>query len=244
MNRLIAILLMFFSHVSFAQQKISNKDLKDLKCRLEGIFDNQEQASIDKSYSGLVLHVKEIDPVKKVKTEIVRAKKIKQKKEDVKEKTKTTKEESVEENDKGGFWLYAEQANFSSPRQPSFQRIIHLNKFDEDLIVLRMYEIQNGLQYAGAWETPEKLKGITMNELTDRKGCEIFLNKDKKGNFFGTTVGNDCISNLNGSSYAISEMSIYANFIITLDRGYDSNNNQVWGPEKGGYRFRKFTINK
>jgi hypothetical protein len=55
--------------------------------------------------------------------------------------------------------------------------------------------------------------------------------------FFGSTHGTACTSELRGASYATSEVKIYRDRIVSWDRGYSSDNAQVWGATKGGYVF-------
>ena len=54
-----------------------------------------------------------------------------------------------------------------------------------------------------------------------------------------STKDRDCISNLRGASYATSEVTIKNDRIFSWDRGLDTNDDQVWGAEKGGYIFLK-----
>ncbi|MCK5454144.1 MAG: hypothetical protein KAJ16_07275 [Calditrichia bacterium] len=55
----------------------------------------------------------------------------------------------------------------------------------------------------------------------------------------GSTRGNDCQSSLRGTAYATSEVTIRKTELISWDRGFDSNDQQVWGAEKAGYIFKK-----
>ena len=59
------------------------------------------------------------------------------------------------------------------------------------------------------------------------------------GSYEGSTNGKDCQSDLRGAKYATSEVVISDEGIKSWDRGYDENDKQVWGAEKGGYVFKK-----
>ena len=48
-----------------------------------------------------------------------------------------------------------------------------------------------------------------------------------------------CPSILYGANYTTSEVEIFNDKIISWDRGFDINNNQVWGATNGGYIFNK-----
>lgn len=145
---------------------------------------------------------------------------------------------------KGGYWLYMEQAVASSPDKPYSQRIFHLMLKDDKTIVSQVYEIHEPLRFAGGWNDMSKLKPLTKDSLIGREGCALYIQKDENGNFHGSTSGKDCGSTLRGAAYSTSEVYIYPNLLISWDRGYDKADKQVWGAEQGGYRFRKFTMSR
>lgn len=209
MNRLLLIVFLFSSVFAGAQQKLTKADLEEVKNRLEGSFDNEEQSKTDNSFKHIKLHTKEIS---------IRGK-----------------------NKEGGYWLYVEQAMASNQDKPYRQRIYHLYKKDNETLVTKVYELDEPLRFAGAWAKTDKLKKLTRDSLYEKEGCDIYLTKTEDGDFTGGTVGKGCLSTLKGASYATSEITIYSNMLVSWDRGRDEHDNLVWGPEKGGYRFRKFT---
>ena len=44
-------------------------------------------------------------------------------------------------------------------------------------------------------------------------------------------------STLRGATYAVSDVTLSATQILSWDRGYDAQDNQVWGAEAGPYEF-------
>lgn len=140
---------------------------------------------------------------------------------------------------KDGYWLYVEQAVASAVKRPYRQRIYHVYQQDERTLVSKVYELHAPMRFAGAWSNPALLKDITKDSLVDRQGCAIYLQKNKDGDFAGATPGKECLSSLRGAAYATSEVVIYANKLSSWDRGWDNNDKQVWGAEKGGYEFVK-----
>jgi CpeT protein len=137
------------------------------------------------------------------------------------------------------YWFYVEQALATKQDKPYRQRVYHLYKQDDTTVVSKVFEIRNPLKYAGGWNDDSKLRGLSPDSLIDRQGCSIFLKKTGKGVFSGSTPGKECLSSLRGASYATSEVSIYPDRLISWDRGWDKENKQVWGAEKGGYVFLK-----
>lgn len=147
---------------------------------------------------------------------------------------------------KDGYWLYLEQTVSDTPDKPYRQVVYHLSlkEKDDKTLLMNLYEIKNPAQYAGAWRDVSKLKLLRKDSLIERTGCTVFIQKDEFGNFHGNTEGKGCGSVLRNAAYSTSSIDIYPNLFISLDKGFDKTDKQVWGAEKGGYRFRKFTLNK
>ncbi|MBS1783142.1 MAG: chromophore lyase CpcT/CpeT [Bacteroidetes bacterium] len=140
-----------------------------------------------------------------------------------------------------GNWLYAEFSETTKSDEPFRQRIYHLQKKDQSTLVLEVYELPDANRFAGAWSEPEKLKKFPYDSLIARTGCFIFIQKDIDGNFNGKTVGNGCESKIGDATYSTLEISCYSTLQTYWSRGYNKYEKQVWGPEKYGYRFRKWT---
>jgi hypothetical protein len=137
------------------------------------------------------------------------------------------------------YWLYVEQAMATNENKPYRQRVYRLSKVNDTTIESRVYTIKNGENYFGDWKLENPLANLTIDSLEERKGCSIFLNKINKSEFSGSTNKTDCESSLKGATYAISFVNIYTDMIISWDRGFDKDDNQVWGAINGGYIFDK-----
>jgi CpeT protein len=140
-----------------------------------------------------------------------------------------------------GHWLYVEQAVATALERPYRQRVYHVTARPDGTFESAVYSLPNPLQYAGEWLRPEPLAGLTLDQLEKREGCAVILRKVGPAEFTGGTVGTECASGLSGAAYATSEVTISAEGMISWDRGYDTQGNQVWGAEKGGYNFRRVT---
>jgi len=140
---------------------------------------------------------------------------------------------------KDGRWLYVEQAAAETEDKPYRQRVYHVYRQDETTIVSKVYEIKDAANYIGGWKNEAKLTALNADSLIDRQGCSIYLRKNEDGTFSGSTPGKECLSSLRGASYATSEVTIFADKLVSWDRGWDSNGKQVWGAVKGGYIFKK-----
>ncbi len=142
-------------------------------------------------------------------------------------------------NSKDGYWLYVEQAVSSSQDKPYRQRVYHLYQQDDTTIISKVYELKNPSQYIGGWKDKSLLSSIVPDSLIDRQGCGIYLHKISKNIYSGSTPGKECLSSLRGAQYATSEVTIYTQKLVSWDRGWDKDNKQMWGAEKGGYTFLK-----
>ncbi len=205
MKKFIFITAFIITSLSaWCQEKVDDRDLLELKARMEGTFTSEVQAKSDSDYYNIHLQMS-----------------------------------AIWERSEDGYWLYVEQAMASRLTQPYRQRIYHLYRQDDITLVSKVYEINAPMRFAGAHGNPDLLKGLTKDSLIDRQGCAIYLRKDKNGNFSGATPGKECLSSLRGAAYATSEVVINEDKLISWDRGWDKNDKQVWGAEKGGYHFIK-----
>ena len=133
-----------------------------------------------------------------------------------------------------GPWLYVEQA--LEGKAPYRQRIYHLVNV-EGGVRSEIFTMPSAPEYAGA--NAERLSALTPDDLTPREGCAIELERIAKGHYRGSTVDDECTSTLAGATYATSEVDLRHRELVTWDRGYDADGNQVWGATAGPYRFRR-----
>lgn len=136
-----------------------------------------------------------------------------------------------------GVWLYVEQATSSVQQKPYRQRVYHVTQIGKNKFESAVYTIENPLRFAGDFKKESPLAGLTPDSLKSRDGCSVFLTKNKKGYYSGSTIGKDCSSDLRGAKYATSEVKVYKNKIVSWDRGWGDNGEQIWGATGGGYIF-------
>ena len=137
-------------------------------------------------------------------------------------------------------WLYVEQAADGYLDRPYRQRVYELKQLTDNTFASVVYTFDEPLNHAGAWKKDSPLNELSPESLTIRKGCAVYLEwVETKQVFSGATDTNKCESNLRGASYATSEVVIHKDKVVSWDRGYDADNQQVWGAEKGGYIFIK-----
>lgn len=137
-----------------------------------------------------------------------------------------------------GYWLYVEQAMAGRTEKPYRQRVYHLTAQDggyrSDVFLL-----PDPSRCTGAWREQSLPGAWTPDSLIAREGCSILLHwRDGEG-FAGGTDGRNCPSELRGAAYAVSEVTVTETGMVSWDRGFDRDGQQVWGATGGGYIFRK-----
>ena len=137
-----------------------------------------------------------------------------------------------------GRWLYVEQAMATALDKPYRQRIYNVTDAGDGAVLSMVYELPNAAERIGAWRNPDAFDADSPEGLTKRDGCVIRLAPNGDG-WMGSTNGKDCLSSLRGAAYATSEVRLFDGRIETWDRGYDANDQQVWGAKKGPYVFVK-----
>ena len=138
-----------------------------------------------------------------------------------------------------GYWFYVEQALANYPQKPYRQRIYHVSRVNDSTFQSNIYLLNSPEQFIGFWEKGISLTNLSPDSLIFREGCSIFLKKTDTSTFQGKTIGKECISNLKGASYATAEVIVRPDMLISLDRGYNEFDKQVWGSKTEGYIFKK-----
>ncbi|MBK9096529.1 MAG: chromophore lyase CpcT/CpeT [bacterium] len=138
-----------------------------------------------------------------------------------------------------GPWIYIEQAASETKDQPYRQRVYQIKQRSDGKIESIVYSIPNPLRFAGDYKKEFPLLRLTPDSLLIKAGCDVVLHRTDDGYFEGGSIDKNCKSDLRGASYATSEVMIDKDKMLTWDRGFDENGNQVWGATKGGYVFIK-----
>lgn len=138
-----------------------------------------------------------------------------------------------------GPWLYVEQAAASALDRPYRQRVYHITGGTHEPLKSVVLALPGDpLEHAGAWRDADPLGQFGPDDLLLREGCAMtLLPEGEDGHWFATTHEADCQSSLRGATYATSEVVLTADFMESWDRGFDAEGAQVWGAEKGPYRF-------
>lgn len=138
-----------------------------------------------------------------------------------------------------GHYLYVEQAMFTKQEKPYRVRIYKVSQRGDEF-VSEIHTLKNEKDWIGKWKTPEAFESLTESDIELKPGCEVVLKRVGKNKFAGQTGIKTCPSELRGATYATSKVTVTENEILSWDQGFDKNDKQVWGAEKGGYEFIKY----
>ena len=136
-------------------------------------------------------------------------------------------------------WIYVEQAVASKMDKPYRQRVYRVSQLPDGTFESAVFTFPEPLKYAGDWKKDNPLEELSPSDLIERKGCSVFLSKNDDGSFTGGTKGKGCESDLRNAKYASSEVVINKEGMKSWDRGFNENDEQVWGATNGGYIFKK-----
>lgn len=137
-----------------------------------------------------------------------------------------------------GLWLYAEQWAEGQDQIPYRQRVFHLTALSDSTFRSRTFIIPGSLRFADQSGSRDPLRALSPDSLRAREGCDLLL-VQRDSSFVGSSLGDDCRSELQGATHATSEVRITPHELYSWDRGFDESGTQLWGPITGGYEFRK-----
>lgn len=135
--------------------------------------------------------------------------------------------------------VYVEQAMVKKLGAPYRQRIFVLSGGQPADVAAsaRVFELKNLSAAVGLCDAAEK-PTLGPDDVVEQAGCLVQV-RYVEGRITGGTSGQGCVSDLNGASYATTDMWLVADRIEIWERGYTADQVQVWGPEAGAYIFER-----
>lgn len=137
--------------------------------------------------------------------------------------------------------FYSEQCYDYAPWDP-YRQGIHKLTAKDDLFIVSNYGLSNSKRLAGAGRTPDLLKSLSKESLTERCGCAMHFKKKTTGHYLGMVEpGKKCLVPRDGKlTYLVSEVEVDRENWISRDRGYDpETDSQMWGSEHGLLKFKR-----
>ena len=137
--------------------------------------------------------------------------------------------------------LYVEQAVSSRLAEPYRQRLYVIAPLGND-VVSRVFELTAPQAFIGLCDQ-DGVSVVNEGDASIKSGCEVYL-AEQGETYIGGTAGKGCLATLNGASYAASDVTLKDGEVTSWDRGYDAQDNQVWGATDGPYQFIKSSLSE
>jgi len=134
-------------------------------------------------------------------------------------------------------WIYVEQSVAGSEDKPYRQRIYQV--IDQDSVFIsNIFKIPSHEKFVNQFGNKVIFEMLDPSDLIMLRGCGVTL-KANDTFFTGSTGIKTCPSELRGAVYATSNVLVSEKQLISWDRGFNSDGEQVWGAVKGAYVFDK-----
>lgn len=141
-------------------------------------------------------------------------------------------------NDASGAWLYVEQTAAWTPGKPYRQRVYRVVQTSENTFTSTIMKMPNPERFIGGHLNPIVFDSLPKDSLEVLPGCALQLTFDN-GVFAGATNEGECLNAWGKAVYATSEVSVHPSHMVSWDRGWNADKEQVWGATEGGYIFKK-----
>jgi hypothetical protein len=144
-----------------------------------------------------------------------------------------------------GVWTYQEQTflgdsankiDASAKARPYFARVIHSVEIAPGVVERRVRRLKNPSAAFGAWREEAPLRSLSPVDLEPSE-CAITATRIAEKMWRSESAR--CPNDYKGAVYALSLGIIVEGRYANWDRGFDSADTRVWGPESGGYIFER-----
>lgn len=138
--------------------------------------------------------------------------------------------------DERGDWFYTEQGEILDG-VPYRIRVYILSYLNDTTLLNKVYKVKienfsNGID----------LQLLEYSDLEEMCGCHTYIYKSyNKDNwyYYGETNESDCKGSFRGATYTTSHFRVYEDRIVSWERGWNDNTEQVWGSTRGAYIYIK-----
>jgi CpeT protein len=137
-----------------------------------------------------------------------------------------------------GTWFVMERFRQSQQDSPLTQHVYHISSVEDNITEIQVFQWKKPQDAVGLWKQTERAQEFSPSDLRLLRGCEMYFQRNATS-FFGGTHGTACAGGVAGASYKTVSMSIAAPSMAIWERGFASDNKQVFGSVKGPYYFLK-----
>jgi CpeT protein len=143
-----------------------------------------------------------------------------------------------------GIWLYQEQAIVNregmtadaARRAPYFQFVARVTPLSPGVLRRDNFRVLDGAKWLGLTARDPRAAQLSPADLAPAS-CHNRIEKVAIGVYVGRTES--CANSYKGAAWMQSLSVSTGDSYVNWDRGFDTVGNRVWGPEAGGYVFRR-----
>jgi len=139
--------------------------------------------------------------------------------------------------DEEDVWIYAEQKSSDAEKVTYRRDIYQLVMNGKNKFIQTVFDPEKEEAWIGAVDKPKLVKSLSPSNLILRDGCTIgFVYSN--GTYAGSTQDR-CAFDWKGATLATSEITLSEGMMVSWNRGWTDQGQQIWGPTQGGYVFIK-----
>jgi hypothetical protein len=142
-----------------------------------------------------------------------------------------------------GLWLYQEQAIVAAKdgpapgrAKPYFQFVARVVVLEDGVLRRDNFRVKDGAKWLGVTTGDARLRALTEAELAPAS-CHNRIELVSAGHWIGRTES--CANGYKGAAFMRNLSTATRDAYVNWDRGFDAAGRRVWGPEAGGYVFRR-----
>lgn len=135
--------------------------------------------------------------------------------------------------------LYVEQTILGAANRVQSQKLYSIDE-EGNRVAMRSFAMRPELEAAlvGACDAPEAAE-IDLAMVAKADACTLWITPEGEDQYGGGTVGTECTTPMDGVDYETAYIVVEPLGIELWERGWNSEDRQVWGPENGPYQFER-----
>ncbi|MCM1985157.1 chromophore lyase CpcT/CpeT [Lyngbya confervoides] len=141
----------------------------------------------------------------------------------------------------GDYCIFAEQANILHPETPYRQRLLVLHQDQAGQIQGQYWAFRSPEAFRGAGAHPQKLRGITRDQILELPGCKLTLDCSDQSFSARPLPHHPCCFDYAGQTRQVEiGFEVRPQRFTSYDRGIDPQTGKaIWGALMGPYQFDK-----
>ena len=136
-------------------------------------------------------------------------------------------------------WVY-EEIDFALHEEKIYRQLVwQIIELPDRTLKTRQYLVTKPWLFAGAWKSEYLMKQLSSEYLADSSVCNLTFVYNEKRFFLGDTPKQGCPNHYKKAIKFTSQDCLDATQYEFWERGWDSDNNIVWGDKVSGIQFAR-----